>query len=192
MRLARMVACCLFTSMVALAGCGSGDDGKTTGTSGPKSSSESSDKAAQDPAEQPDADGLVERTEAGVTLKVPATWKLDTDTSDGTLFIWVNPKCKTCGLVALGVENSTQTAEEYIAFEKGPRGTWRNLVKRQTPVTVEGLGQGYRVHVVYKQNITDHLVVGTMDGLLVHVTSVPDEEHPEYADLVLSSVKRVL
>jgi len=36
-----------------------------------------------------------------VTLKVPATWKRDKDTSDGTLFIWVNPKCKTFGLGAL-------------------------------------------------------------------------------------------
>jgi hypothetical protein len=191
MRLVRVMTCCLLASLLLLAGCGSGDE-KGTGASDPKAVASSSEKASQDPAEEADADGLVEHTEAGVTLKAPATWKLDKDTSDGTLFIWVNPKCKTCGLVALGVENSTQTAEEYVAFEKGPRGTWRNLVKRQTPVTVEGLGQGYRVHVVYKQNITDHLIVGTMDGLLVHVTSVPDKEHPEYADLVLASVKRVL
>ncbi len=127
-----------------------------------------------------------------MTLKVPATWKLDEDTNDGTFFIWVNPKCKTCGLVALDVRNTTQTAEEYVAFEKGKQGTWRTWVTRQSRVPVEGLGQGYRVHVVYQQNITDHLVVGTMDGLLVHVTSVPDEEHPEYADLVLSSLKRDL
>jgi hypothetical protein len=187
MRLVLVVACCL----LALAGCGSGDE-KAGGTSDSKASSSSSAKASEDPAEKPDADGLVERTEAGVTLKVPATWKLDKDTSDGTLFIWVNPKCKTCGLVALNVENSAQTAEEYIAFEKGAHGTWRNMVKRQTAVTVEGLGQGYRLHVVYKKNIGDHLVVGTMDGLLVRVTSVPDAEHPEYADLVLSSVKRNL
>ncbi len=183
-----MVACSgLLTVSVALTGCGSGDakaaEPKTDGTSSAEATSA---------AEQPDADGLVERTEAGVTLKVPATWKLSEDTSDATLFIWVNPKCKTCGLVALNVQNSTQTAEDYIAFEKSKRGSWRNMVKRQSPVTVEGLGQGYRVHVVYEQNITDHLVVGTMDGLLVDVTSSPDEEHPEYADLVLSSVKRQL
>jgi hypothetical protein len=189
MRLHRMVACCLLALLVTLAGCGSGDEKVTEEQ---KASSGASPKAAPQPGEQPDADGLVERTEAGVTLKVPSTWKLDKDTSDGTLFIWVNPKCKTCGLVALTVQNSTQTAEDYIAFEKGARGTWRNMVKQQTPVPVEGLGKGYRLHVVYKQNISDHLVVGTIDGLLVEVTSVPDAEHPAYADLVLSSVKRKL
>jgi hypothetical protein len=188
MRLVRMVVSwCVLALLVALTGCGSGD----AKAAEPKAGASSSARAT-DQAEQPDADGLVERTQAGVTLKVPATWKLSKDTLDGTLFIWVNPKCKTCGLVALNVQNSTQTAEDYIAFEKSKRGTWHNMVKRQSPVTVEGLGQGYRVHVVYQQNITDHLVVGTMDGLLVDVTSSPDEEHPEYADLVLSSVKRQL
>ena len=53
---------------------------------------------------------------------------------DDTLFIWVNPKCKTCGLVALGRRNTTQTAEDYVAFEKGKQGTWRTWVTRQSRV----------------------------------------------------------
>jgi len=62
MRLARMAACCLLTSLVALAGCGSGDEGKSTGTSDAKAFSSSSEEASGD---QPDADGLVERTRRG-------------------------------------------------------------------------------------------------------------------------------
>lgn len=185
MRPVRMMIGCALALLLALAGCGSGDEKK-----GASPEKDTSSAASDEP--EADADGLVEVTKVGLTLKVPATWKLDGDTKDDTLFIWVNPKCKSCGLVALSVQNSTQTAEDYVAFTKSKRGTLHNMVKSQTPVQVEGLGQGYRLHAEYKQNITDHLVVGTMDGLLVHVTSVPDQEHPEYGDLVLSSLKRQL
>ncbi len=187
MRSVRMVVCGLLVALLALTGCGSGERESSDGSG----QSEAASKDAS-PAPEADADGLVEVTQQGLTLKVPATWKLDKDTMDDTLFIWVNPKCKSCGLVALSIENSTQTAEDYVRFTTGPRGTLHQMKTTKTRVPVEGLGQGYRLHAVYQQNITDHLVVATIDGLLVHVTSVPDEEHPEYTDLVLASLKRQL
>jgi hypothetical protein len=179
----------LLALLVGLAGCGS-QDAKSPG----KSADEPAGTATASQEEKPDADGMVTMAKGGVSLKVPATWKLDKDTMDDELFIWVNPKSKGSGLVALGVRNSTETAEEWIAMQEGPNGILRGQVKKRTPVEVEGLGKGYRLHTEYQQNITDRLVVATIDGLLVEVIYVPDPdpEHSDYADIILSSVARDL
>ena len=174
----------VLVALCALSGCGSEARGQGAGTS--------DGHASAHPSKQPDADGLVEETRQGVSLKVPATWKLSRKTSSDGLYIWVNPKCDTCGLVALSVDNSTQSAEDFIAMMEGKDGTLRGQVKSKTPVDVEGLGKGYRLHTQYKKNVSDRLVVSTMDGLLVMVIATPSADHPEYADLVLSSVARKL
>jgi hypothetical protein len=178
----------LLVVVPGLAGCGAAEHKRAAG-SGDRAKGTAAGAAS---GRKPDADGLVEVSREGVSLKVPATWELSEDTTSDGLWIWVNPKCKTCGLVALSVDNSNQSAEDFVSFLEGKDGTLRGQVKSQRRVDVEGLGRGYLLHTQYKKNISDRLVVATMDGLLVMVIATPDAAHPEYADLVLSSVSRKL
>jgi hypothetical protein len=96
--------------------------------------------------------------------------------------------------VAVSTTNSTQSADEAVAFEMSKQGTLYKQVTKKTPVQVEGMGKGYRLHVAYQGGQSDRLVVATIDGLLVTVIYDPDPDasHPDYPDLILSSVKREL
>ena len=146
-------------------------------------------------AEEADADGMKTVTVEGISLRVPATWTPEHDEEDGSLYFWLNPgKGERDGLVAVSIENSTDTADDYLRTATGKSGTLRQFKVTKTPVDVEGMGKGYRLHAVYQRNITDQLIVSTIDGLFVHVTYVPDPdpEHSGYADIVLSSVARKL
>jgi hypothetical protein len=187
----------LATLLVAGTGCGSDDPG---GTAGKKSGDKPSASAKPAASEAPDADGLKKVAVDGISLKVPAEWKFknDTEKSDeaGTgLYFWLNPgKGERDGLVALSTTNSTQSVDEAVAFDMSKRGTLYKQVTEKTPVQVEGMGKGYRLHISYKGGRSDRLVVATIDGLLVEVIYVPDPDasHPDYPDLILSSVKREL
>ena len=117
------------------------------------------------------------------------------DETGGGLYFWLNPgKGDRDGLVAVSTSNSTESVDEAVAFDLSKRGTLYKQVTKKTAVQVEGMGKGYRLHVSYKGGQSDRLVVATIDGLLVEVIYVADPEasHPDYPDLILSSVKREL
>ena len=159
--------------LLVLAGCGS--DG---GTAEKKTGDKPSPSAKPPASEAPDADGLKKVAVDGISLKVPAAWKFKDSTDDDTgggLYFWLNPgKGERDGLVAVSTTNSTQSVDEAVAFDMSKRGTLYQQVTKKTPVQVEGMGKGYRLHVDYKGGQSDRLVVATIDGLLVEVIYVAD------------------
>ena len=182
--------------LLVLAGCGSdSSDGK-------KADDKPSPSAKPASSEAPDADGLKKVAVEGISLRVPAAWKFKDDTSDdpgedtgGGLYFWLNPgKGERDGLVAVSTRNSTESVDDALAFDMSKDGTLYQQVTKKTRVQVEGMGKGYRLHISYKGGQSDRLLVATMDGLLVEViyTADPDASHPDYPDLILSSVKREL
>ena len=186
----------LFAALLAaaflVAGCGSGG-----GTAEKKTGEKPSPSASTPASEKPDADGLKKVAADGISLRVPAEWTFKDSTTDdlggGKLYFWTNPgKGERDGLVALSTSDSTQSVDEALAFDVSKNGTLYQQVARKTPVQVEGMGKGYRLQM--KGGNTQRLKVVTIDGLMVEVIYVADPKasHPDYPDLILSSVKREL